>query len=107
MNDREGLEKLAPCPFCGGKAANSVLTPGEIGCCNCTATTSTLEEWNRRALLAPREEELGLREACEELKRHAQPYEDESGIIKISLGYWADFLSALAVRPVEGDRNGN
>lgn len=45
--------KLLPCPFCGGYA--HVFEIGKfcgytehVGCNECTAECSTIEEWNRR-----------------------------------------------------------
>lgn len=60
MSDlREKLEKLAPCPFCGGEA--SKLEPGgSVWCVKCAASCDSVDLWNRRALLAT--EGPGLRE---------------------------------------------
>ena len=67
------VEKLAPCPFCGCTDIKLFsLNEGWCAVCqniNCgvrlpyePSESACIETWNRRALLAPREEEPGLRE---------------------------------------------
>lgn len=73
MSDREGLEALAPCPFCGCKMLaaeehiNTAVPDHEEGCplYGRMPFRCTVESWNRRALLSAGTEGPGLREALE------------------------------------------
>ena len=56
----ELAEPLLPCPFCGGEASHI----GRPGCEWCEVSQPTTERWNRRAKLAPVEQEAKVCSAC-------------------------------------------
>lgn len=64
MSDREGLEKLAPCPFCGNEPVSMDGVTRLWACVKHTFWMSR-EEWNRRAPLAPRGRGCGKQKECE------------------------------------------
>lgn len=113
MSDlRKGLEKLAPCPFCGGEGVQEYEY---FGCIVCQIWFDSAEKWNRRALLAA--EGPGFYAwPCDKCgcAMSAPGYFEGDVLLRCKCGYektikrnaWLNDYRLVAL-PVEGERNGN